>query len=138
MRANILQKLMLLAFLAITLVTAGAMSAAAQQQAAPPPSKFKLMSPAYTEGSMIPHAIFLRGPERQLTGVAVEQSASGRTELRRDLPRFRRRAEQRVDGRDALDLLEHSGELDRGPGGREGGRIARRDRAGQKHSRREW
>ncbi len=54
MRANILQKLMLLAFLAITLVTAGAMSAAAQQQAAPPPSKFKLMSPAYTEGSMIP------------------------------------------------------------------------------------
>jgi Raf kinase inhibitor-like YbhB/YbcL family protein len=54
MRANILQKLMLLAFLAITLVTAGAVSAAAQQQAAPPPSKFKLMSPAYTEGSMIP------------------------------------------------------------------------------------
>jgi Raf kinase inhibitor-like YbhB/YbcL family protein len=55
MRANVVHKLALLAFLAIALVTAGVVSASAQQQAAPPPpSKFKLMSPAYTEGSMIP------------------------------------------------------------------------------------
>jgi Raf kinase inhibitor-like YbhB/YbcL family protein len=55
MRANTLQKLTLPAFLAIALLTAGVVSASAQQQAAPPPpSKFKLMSPAYTEGSMLP------------------------------------------------------------------------------------
>jgi Raf kinase inhibitor-like YbhB/YbcL family protein len=55
MRVNMLQKLTLLAFLAIALVTAGAVGAAAQQQGTPPPpSKFKLMSPAYAEGSMIP------------------------------------------------------------------------------------
>jgi Raf kinase inhibitor-like YbhB/YbcL family protein len=37
-------------------VVFGALNLAAQQgqQAAPPPSKFKLMSPAYSEGSMIP------------------------------------------------------------------------------------
>jgi Raf kinase inhibitor-like YbhB/YbcL family protein len=55
MREKLVQKLTLLAFLAIALVAAGLLSAAAQQQAAPPPpSKFKLMSPAYTEGSMLP------------------------------------------------------------------------------------
>src|SRR5580692_10512276 len=55
MRGNVVQKLTLLAFLAVALATAGVVSASAQQQAAPPPpSKFKLMSPAYTEGSMIP------------------------------------------------------------------------------------
>ncbi len=36
------------------LVVAGTVVVAAQQQAPPPPSKFKLMSSAYTEGSMIP------------------------------------------------------------------------------------
>src|SRR5580693_7229577 len=55
MRGNMVQKLTLLAFLAVALATAGVVSASAQQQAAPPPpSKFKLMSPAYTEGSMLP------------------------------------------------------------------------------------
>jgi Raf kinase inhibitor-like YbhB/YbcL family protein len=55
MRTRMVQKLTLLAFLAIALATVGVLSASAQQQAAPPPpSKFKLMSPAYTEGSMIP------------------------------------------------------------------------------------
>src|SRR5271155_4939327 len=55
MRPNALQKLTILGFLAIALVTTGVVSAWAQQQATPPPpSKFKLMSPAYSEGSMIP------------------------------------------------------------------------------------
>ena len=55
MRRNMAQKLTLLAFMAVTLATAGVLSALAQQQAAPPPpSKFKLMSPSYAEGSMIP------------------------------------------------------------------------------------
>jgi Raf kinase inhibitor-like YbhB/YbcL family protein len=55
MQANSTQRFKVLAFLAIGLATVGASSVAAQQQAAPPPpSKFKLMSPAYTEGSMIP------------------------------------------------------------------------------------
>jgi Raf kinase inhibitor-like YbhB/YbcL family protein len=55
MRGNALQRLTLPAFLAIALLTTGVVSASAQQQAAPPPpSKFKLMSPAYTEGSMLP------------------------------------------------------------------------------------
>jgi Raf kinase inhibitor-like YbhB/YbcL family protein len=55
MRQEMVQKLGLLAFLAIALVATGVVTASAQQQAAPPPpSKFKLMSPAYTEGSMIP------------------------------------------------------------------------------------
>jgi len=55
MRPNTLQELTLLGFLAIALITMGVVSASAQQQATPPPpSKFKLMSPAYTEGSMIP------------------------------------------------------------------------------------
>jgi Raf kinase inhibitor-like YbhB/YbcL family protein len=55
MRGNTLQRLTLLALLAIALLTTGVVSASAQQQAAPPPpSKFKLMSPAYTEGSMLP------------------------------------------------------------------------------------
>jgi Raf kinase inhibitor-like YbhB/YbcL family protein len=41
--------------IAAVLVVAGvAVVAAQQQQAPPPPSKFKLMSSAYTEGSMIP------------------------------------------------------------------------------------
>jgi Raf kinase inhibitor-like YbhB/YbcL family protein len=55
MRANMVQRLTLPAFLAIALASTGVASALAQQQAAPPPpSKFKLMSPAYTEGSMLP------------------------------------------------------------------------------------
>jgi len=50
-----LQKLTLLALLTIALAAAGVTSGSAQQQAAPPPpSKFKLVSPAYSEGSMIP------------------------------------------------------------------------------------
>src|SRR6202162_4148431 len=49
-------KLMLLATVLAFSLVAGMASVAAQQQAAPPPppSKFKLMSSAYTEGSMIP------------------------------------------------------------------------------------
>ena len=49
-------KLMLLATVLAFSLVAGMASIAAQQQAAPPPppSKFKLMSSAYTEGSMIP------------------------------------------------------------------------------------
>jgi len=51
MRASRMKFLALAAFLVFT----GAAKLAAQQQAAPPPpSKFKLMSPAYSEGSMIP------------------------------------------------------------------------------------
>jgi len=52
MQTSVKRSLMLMAIL---LLVAG--RAAAQQgggQPAPPPSKFKLMSPAYTEGSMIP------------------------------------------------------------------------------------
>jgi Raf kinase inhibitor-like YbhB/YbcL family protein len=49
-------KLMLLVTVLAFSLVAGMASIAAQQQAAPPPppSKFKLMSSAYTEGSMIP------------------------------------------------------------------------------------
>src|SRR6202790_2256317 len=49
-------KLMFLATVLAFSLVAGMASVAAQQQAAPPPppSKFKLMSSAYTEGSMIP------------------------------------------------------------------------------------
>jgi hypothetical protein len=55
MRVNMLQKVTLLAFLPMALAAAWVVGAAAQQQGTPPPpSKFKLMSPAYTEGSMIP------------------------------------------------------------------------------------
>lgn len=50
MRSNILQFVVAVAFLAFS----GVSNMAAQQAPAPPPSKFKLMSPAYTEGSMIP------------------------------------------------------------------------------------
>jgi Raf kinase inhibitor-like YbhB/YbcL family protein len=38
----------------VALLVSGVAVVAAQQQAAPPPPKFKLMSSAYTEGSMIP------------------------------------------------------------------------------------
>ena len=49
------RKLMLLVTVLACLSLAGAAIVAAQQQAAPPPpSKFKLMSSAYAEGSMIP------------------------------------------------------------------------------------
>ncbi|HXP82200.1 MAG TPA: hypothetical protein VN976_20050, partial [Verrucomicrobiae bacterium] len=48
-------KLMLLVTVLAFSLVAGVASIAAQQQAAPPPpSKFKLMSSAYAEGSMIP------------------------------------------------------------------------------------
>ena len=53
MRIKLVQSITVLAFL----IMAGIASAAAQQQATPPPpppSKFKLMSSAYAEGSMIP------------------------------------------------------------------------------------
>ena len=52
MRTNLMPSLIALAFLLVF----GAATLAAQQQqgAAPPPSKFKLMSPAFTEGSQIP------------------------------------------------------------------------------------
>jgi Raf kinase inhibitor-like YbhB/YbcL family protein len=41
--------------MAVALATTGVLTASAQQQAAPPPpSKFKLTSPAYAEGAMIP------------------------------------------------------------------------------------
>src|SRR5271165_4843640 len=57
MRMNPARKRTLLALaLATALGTLTTVSAFAQQQAAapPPPSKFTLMSPAYSEGSMIP------------------------------------------------------------------------------------
>ena len=48
-------KLVLSLTVLVSLLVAGAASVAAQQPAtAPPPSKFKLMSSAYAEGSMIP------------------------------------------------------------------------------------
>src|SRR5216683_6548492 len=53
MRIKLMQSLVVLAFLLV----GGIASVAAQQQATPPPpppSKFKLMSSAYAEGSMIP------------------------------------------------------------------------------------
>lgn len=50
MRAKLMQSLFVMAFL----IVSGVASLAAQQQAAPPPSKFKLSTPAYAEGSMIP------------------------------------------------------------------------------------
>ena len=50
MRAKRLQLLIVLGFLMV----AGVSGVAAQQQGAAPPSKFKLSSPAYAEGSMIP------------------------------------------------------------------------------------
>lgn len=51
MRTKLVLSLSILA----VLFTAGTMNLAAQAPAnAPPPSKFKLMTPAYTEGSMIP------------------------------------------------------------------------------------
>src|SRR5229473_8154427 len=53
MRIKLMQSITVLAFLLV----AGIASVAAQQQATPPPpppSKFKLMSSAYAEGSMIP------------------------------------------------------------------------------------
>jgi Raf kinase inhibitor-like YbhB/YbcL family protein len=43
-----------LTIVAVLVVAGVAVVAAQQQQAPPPPSKFKLMSSAYTEGSMIP------------------------------------------------------------------------------------
>jgi len=46
--------LLLLSVSALLIVAGVAGVAAQQQQAPPPPSKFKLMSSAYTEGSMIP------------------------------------------------------------------------------------
>jgi len=50
MRTKLAQLLTILA----VLVVAGVAAVAAQQPAAPPPSKFKLTSPAYPEGTMIP------------------------------------------------------------------------------------
>jgi Raf kinase inhibitor-like YbhB/YbcL family protein len=50
MRSNALKFLAVVAALTLS----GVSNRAAQQAPAPPPSKFKLMSPAYTEGSMIP------------------------------------------------------------------------------------
>jgi Raf kinase inhibitor-like YbhB/YbcL family protein len=50
MRSNALKFLVAMAFVTLSGVSNGA----AQQAPAPPPSKFKLTSPAYTEGSMIP------------------------------------------------------------------------------------
>lgn len=47
-------KLTLILTVLACLALAGATIVAAQQQAPPPPSKFKLMSSAYAEGSMIP------------------------------------------------------------------------------------
>jgi Raf kinase inhibitor-like YbhB/YbcL family protein len=55
MRGATSQRWGVLLMMGVALAIAGAATTSAQQQgAAPPPSKFKLMSPAYTEGSMIP------------------------------------------------------------------------------------
>jgi Raf kinase inhibitor-like YbhB/YbcL family protein len=50
MRLKLMQSFVVLGLL----LAAGAARVAAQQPAAPPPSKFKLMTSAYAEGSMIP------------------------------------------------------------------------------------
>lgn len=50
MRANVVKLLVAVTFLTLS----GVGNLAAQQAPAPPPSKFRLMTPAYTEGSMIP------------------------------------------------------------------------------------
>ena len=55
MRANVKQSVIVVVFLLMLGVEIAAVrKASAQQAPPPPPSKFKLMSSAYTEGSMIP------------------------------------------------------------------------------------
>src|SRR5260370_9103132 len=55
MRANVKQLVIVVVFLLMLGVEIAAVrKASAQQAPPPPPSKFKLMSSAYTEGSMIP------------------------------------------------------------------------------------
>jgi len=54
MRPNIVKSLMVVTLLLMLAIGAAAQQAPAQQAPAAPPSKFKLMSSAYNEGSMIP------------------------------------------------------------------------------------
>jgi Raf kinase inhibitor-like YbhB/YbcL family protein len=54
MRANLVQSLMVVTLLWLGMGNAGAQQVPAGQAPAAPPSKFKLMSSAYNEGSMIP------------------------------------------------------------------------------------
>ena len=54
MRPNIVKSLMVVTLLLMLGIGAAAQQAPAQQAPAAPPSKFKLMSSAYNEGSMIP------------------------------------------------------------------------------------
>src|SRR5580704_11437243 len=55
MRANTKRSVIVMAFLLLLGLGIGVVrQASAQQAPPPPPSKFKLMSSAYTEGSMIP------------------------------------------------------------------------------------
>jgi Raf kinase inhibitor-like YbhB/YbcL family protein len=69
-----MQSLTVLACLSV----AGAASVAAQQQAAPPPpSKFKLMSSAYAEGSMIPTQYSCADPNAASPALSWANSPSG-------------------------------------------------------------
>jgi len=63
MRANGKQSVIVVAILLLLgMEIAGVRQASAQQAPPPPPSKFKLMSSAYAEGSMIPTQFSVRDP----------------------------------------------------------------------------
>src|ERR1700693_3200501 len=72
-------KLMLLATVLAFSLVAGMASVAAHQQAAPPPppSKFKLMSSAYTEGSMIPTQYSCADPNAASPAISWTNPPSG-------------------------------------------------------------
>ena len=76
MRIKLMQSLIAVSILSVA-ITAGV---AAQQQATPPPpSKFKLMSSAYTEGSMIPTQYSCADPNAASPALSWTNPPSGAT-----------------------------------------------------------
>ena len=124
-------KLMLLvAVLAFSLV-AGVASIAAQQQAAPPPpSKFKLMSSAYTEGSMIPTQFSCADPNAASPALSWTNPPNNTVSFAVIMHDTDAAPMKGIDGCHALDLLGHPCQLHFGSSRDKAGFLARRHRAG--------
>jgi len=132
------KKVMLLVTVLAFSLVAGIASIAAQQQAAPPPpSKFKLMSSAYMEGSMIPTQFSCADPNAAspaLSWTNPPNNTMSFAVIMHDTDA----AHEGSDGCYALDFLGHPGQLDFGCGRDQAGFLARRHHAGLECPQSEW
>ncbi len=134
MRAKEL-KLLVLSGILIGAMAAGA---AAQQQAPPPPSKFKLSTPAYAEGSMLPTQYTCADPNAASPALQWVNPPAGAVSFAVIFHDTDAAPAKWDNGRHTLDFLEHPSGFDAGHGRHQAGHDAGWNIAGEECSGSKW